>query len=213
MTGSGKTTLVNLIPRFFDPQLGTVRVDGVDVKELNLSWWRRQIGLVLQETFLFSASIADNIAFGRPDAGLEEIREAAKTAQIDEYIAGLPEGYHTVIGERGVGLSGGQKQRIAIARAILLNPKVLILDDSTSSVDVETEQAIQSAFHKLMADRTTIMITQRLSTAQLADRVIILESGEIRAQGSHEQLIGEDHFYQELYRIQTMQVDLPQESA
>ncbi len=205
LTGSGKSTLVSLIPRFYDPQQGHIRVDGVSLTELNLNWWRRQIGLVLQETFLFSASIADNIAFGRPGASMDEIRKAAKAAQIDEYIMKLPEGYRTIVGERGVGLSGGQKQRVAIARAILLNPKILILDDSTSSVDVETEREIQAALGELMSERTTIIITQRLSTARLADRVIILESGEIRSQGTHEDLMDLDPFYQELYCIQTMQ--------
>ncbi|HBF37593.1 MAG TPA: ABC transporter ATP-binding protein [Firmicutes bacterium] len=212
LTGSGKSTLVSLIPRFYDPQLGAIRVDGVDLRELNLNWWRQRIGLVLQETFLFSATIADNIAFGRPDSSLAEIRKAAQAAQIDDHIMQLPEGYNTIVGERGVGLSGGQKQRVAIARAILLNPKILILDDSTSSVDVETEREIQTALGELMFSRTTILITQRLSTAKLADRVIILESGEIRAQGTHEDLMDQNQLYQELYNIQTMQ-DLPQESA
>jgi ATP-binding cassette subfamily B protein len=212
LTGSGKSTLVSLIPRFYDPQRGDIRVDGVALTALNLNWWRKQIGLVLQETFLFSATIADNIAFGKPDASMAEIRKAAKAAQIDEYIMTLPEGYQTIVGERGVGLSGGQKQRVAIARAILLNPKILILDDSTSSVDVETEREIQAALNGLMVERTTIIITQRLSTARLADRVVILESGEIRAQGTHEDLMDWNPFYQELYSIQTMQ-ELPQENA
>ena len=212
LTGSGKSTLVSLIPRFYDPQKGRILVDGVTLTELDLNWWRQQIGLVLQETFLFSATIADNIAFGKPDATLDAIREAAKAAQIDDYIMTLPERYNTIVGERGVGLSGGQKQRVAIARAILLNPRILILDDSTSSVDVETEREIQAALEKLMLHRTTIIITQRLSTAKLADRVIILDSGEIRAEGTHENLMDHDQLYQELYNIQTMQ-EFPQESA
>jgi ATP-binding cassette subfamily B protein len=213
LTGSGKTTLVNLIPRFYDPQAGTIRVDGVELKQLNLEWWRRQIGLVLQETFLFSATIYDNIAFGRPEATLAEVREAARAARIDDFIAGLPEGYQTVVGERGVGLSGGQRQRVAIARAILLDPKLLILDDSTSSVDVETEREIQASLGQLMSGRTTIIITQRLAAAQLADRVIILDRGGIRAQGNHEDLLSHDPLYQDLYRIQSLAEDLPQESA
>jgi ABC-type multidrug transport system fused ATPase/permease subunit len=212
LTGSGKTTLINLIPRFYDPQMGSITVDGVELTQFNLNWWRQQIGLVLQETFLFSASIYDNIAFGRPDASPSDVRSAARAAQIDEFITGLPEGYNTVVGEQGVGLSGGQKQRVAIARAILLNPKILILDDSTSSVDVETEREIQESLEQLMAGRTTMIITQRLSTAQLADRIIILESGEIRAQGSHEDLLSQDQLYQEFYRIQTLQEELPVES-
>jgi ATP-binding cassette subfamily B protein len=213
LTGSGKTSLVNLIPRFYDPQLGTITVDGVDLKTLDLQWWRRQIGLVLQETFLFSATIYDNIAFGKPEAGPDEVRKAAQAAQIDEFIVSLDGKYETVVGERGVGLSGGQKQRVAIARALLLNPKILILDDSTSSVDMETEQAIQKSLQLLMKDRTTILITQRLSTARLADRIIVLESGEIRAQGNHEELLNQDDFYRELYNIQAFNTEQPDESA
>ena len=213
LTGSGKTSLVNLIPRFYDPQAGRIMVDGVDLKELDLQWWRRQIGLVLQETFLFSASIYDNIAFGKPEAGMDEVKRAAQAARIDDFIVSLPERYDTVVGERGVGLSGGQKQRVAIARALLLNPKILILDDSTSSVDVETEQAIQKSLQQLMEGRTTIIITQRLSTARLADRIIVLESGEIRAQGNHEELLDQDELYRNLYQIQTMDLEQPEESA
>lgn len=213
LTGSGKTTLINLIPRFYDPQSGTISVDGIDLRELDLGWWRRQIGLVLQETFLFSASIGENIAFGRMDASQAEIEEAARLAQIHDFISSLPDGYHTVVGERGVGLSGGQKQRIAIARALLLDPKLLILDDSTSNVDLETESAIQASLQKIMADRTTLIITQRLSSAKMADRIIILESGEIRAQGSHEQLLDRDDFYRQLYSIQSFQDEEHGESA
>jgi ATP-binding cassette subfamily B protein len=213
LTGSGKTSLVNMIPRFYDPQEGKITVDGVDLKSLDLQWWRRQIGLVLQETYLFSATIYDNIAFGKPEAAMAEVKKAAQTAQIDDFIVSLPEQYDTVVGERGVGLSGGQKQRVAIARAVLLDPKVLILDDSTSSVDMETEQAIQKSLQQLMAGRTTILITQRLSTARLADRIIVLESGEIRAQGNHEELLDQDEFYRHLYNIQTFNIEQPEESA
>lgn len=213
LTGSGKTSLVNMIPRFYDPQSGTITVDGVDLKSLDLQWLRRQIGLVLQETFLFSATIYDNIAFGKPEAAMTEVKKAAQAAQIDDFIVSLPEQYDTVVGERGVGLSGGQKQRVAIARALLLNPKILILDDSTSSVDMETEQAIQKSLQQLMASRTTILITQRLSTARLADRIIVLESGEIRAQGNHEELLDQDDFYRHLYNIQTFNIEQPEESA
>ncbi len=212
LTGSGKTTLINLIPRFYDPGCGAVMIDGIDLRHVNLGWWRRNVGLVLQETFLFSATIHDNIAFGRPDATRAEVEAAAAAAQIHEFILSLPLGYDTVVGERGVGLSGGQKQRIAIARALLLNPKILILDDSTSSVDVETEEAIQASLQELMKGRTTIIIAQRLSTAKLADRIIILEGGEVQVQGNHEALIGQDGFYRNLYSIQTFQ-DQPEESA
>jgi ABC-type multidrug transport system fused ATPase/permease subunit len=213
LTGSGKTSLVNMIPRFYDPQAGTITVDGIDLKMLDLQWWRRQIGLVLQETFLFSATIYDNIAFGKPEAGMAEVKKAAQAAQIDDFIVSLADQYEIVVGERGVGLSGGQKQRVAIARALLLNPRILILDDSTSSVDMETEQAIQKSLQQLMAGRTTILITQRLSTARLADRIIVLESGEIRAQGNHDQLLDQDEFYRELYNIQTFQGEQVEESV
>jgi ATP-binding cassette subfamily B protein len=198
-----------LIPRFYDPQSGSITVDGVDIRELNLHWWRRQIGLVLQETFLFSASIRDNIAFGHPEATQEAIEEVAKMAQIHDFISSLPDGYETLVGEHGVGLSGGQKQRIAIARALLMDPKLLILDDSTSSVDLETEQAIQASMRKLMENRSALIITQRLSTAKMADRIVILESGEIRNQGSHEELLDQDDFYRKLYQIQTFQDEEP----
>ncbi|MCL6591564.1 MAG: ABC transporter ATP-binding protein/permease [Firmicutes bacterium] len=213
LTGSGKSTLINLIPRFYDPDHGRITIDGVDLRRLSLGWWRRQVGLVLQETFLFSATIFDNIAFGHPEATPAEVEAAAKAAQIDGFIESLPDGYQTVIGERGVGLSGGQKQRIAIARALLLNPRVLILDDSTSSVDMETERAIQQSLRKIMAGRTTILITQRFSTAKLADRIIVLESGSIRSQGSHEELLDQDDFYRQLYKYQMMELEQPEESA
>jgi ABC-type multidrug transport system fused ATPase/permease subunit len=213
LTGAGKSTLINLIPRFYDPQEGVITVDGVDVRTLNLDWWRRQVGLVLQETFLFSTTIYNNITFGRPDATLEAVRRAAQAAQIDEFILSLPEGYETIVGERGMGLSGGQKQRIAIARALLLNPMLLILDDSTSSVDVETEHAIQESLQHFIAGRTTLVITQRLSTARLADRIILLDSGEIRAQGNHEELLDQDDFYRQLYQIQQFKDEQPAESA
>ena len=213
LTGSGKTSLINLIPRFYDPQAGMITVDGVDLRELNLQWWRRQIGLVLQESFLFSTTIYDNIAFGKPEAGMAEVKKAAQAARIDDFISSLPDRYETVVGERGVGLSGGQKQRVAIARALLLNPKILILDDSTSSLDSETEQSIQKSLQQLMPGRTTILITQRLSTARLADRIIVLESGEIRAQGNHEALLDQDDFYRRLYEIQTFKEEPPEESA
>lgn len=212
LTGSGKTTLTNLIPRFYDPRQGSITVDDMDLRELNLGWWRRQVGLVLQETFLFSATIRDNIAFGRPDATQKEVEVAARAAQIHDFIMTLPDGYQTVVGERGVGLSGGQRQRVAIARAILVNPRILILDDSTSSVDLETEQAIQQALQHLMDGRTTIIITQRLSTARLADRIVILESGEIRVEGFHEELMERDAFYRHLHQIQSVDA-FPDESA
>ena len=174
-TGSGKSSVINLIPRFYDPQEGTVRIDGVDIRQYTVDSLRRQIGIVLQETFLFSDTLKANIAYGRPDATDEEIIEAAKSARIHDFIAGLELGYETVIGERGVGLSGGQKQRVAIARALLMQARILILDESTSSVDTETEHAIQQAFAQLTANCTTFVIAQRLSTVRNADRILVLD--------------------------------------
>jgi ABC-type multidrug transport system fused ATPase/permease subunit len=162
-TGSGKSSIINLIPRFYDPVQGRVLVDGVDVRDLTLDSLRDQIGIVLQEPFLFSASIAENIAYGRPDASLDDIMRAAQAANAHEFIEGFPNGYETRVGERGVTLSGGQKQRIAIARALLYDPRILILDDSTSSVDTETEHIIQQALQTLMQGRTTFVIAQRCS--------------------------------------------------
>ncbi len=202
-TGSGKSTLVNLIPRFYDPDRGTVTIDGHDLKDLKLESVRSKIGMVMQETFLFSAPIRENIAYGRPDASLEEIKAAAKAAQIHDYIDTLPEGYDTVVGERGVGLSGGQRQRVAIARALLLNPPILILDDSTSSVDAETEKLIQDALDNLMEGRTSFVITQKLSSVRGADEIIVLERGEVVQRGSHKELLDIPGIYREIYDLQS----------
>ncbi len=201
-TGSGKSTLVNLIPRFYDPTAGRVLVDGTDVREVTLGSLRRQIGVVLQDTFLFSASIRENIAYGRPEATLEEVRRAARAAEIDDFIMTLPQGYDTVVGERGVGLSGGQKQRVAIARALLMDPRILILDDCTSSVDTETEQAIQRALARLMKGRTTFVIAQRLTTLRQADRIVVLERGRIVDEGGHDELLARSRIYREIYELQ-----------
>jgi ABC-type multidrug transport system fused ATPase/permease subunit len=189
-TGSGKTTFANLIPRFYDATSGRVTVDGTDVKEIKLRSLRRLVGTVSQETFLFSRSIRDNIAFGVRDASMEEIFRCAKVAHADEFIRTFPKGYDTIVGERGNTLSGGQKQRIAIARALLFNPRILIFDDSTSSVDVETEYEIQEAMRTMVADRTTLLITQRLSTVRLADRIAVFDAGELVELGTHDELIG-----------------------
>ncbi len=202
-TGSGKSTLINLIPRFYDPDRGKVRMDGYDLKDLSLESVRSNIGMVMQETFLFSAPIRENIAYGRPNASLEEIKEAAEAAQIHDYIATLPEGYDTVVGERGVGLSGGQKQRVAIARALLLNPPILILDDSTSNVDAETEHLIQQALEHLMEGRTSFIITQRLSSIRHADEIVVLDRGEIAQRGTHEELLERPGIYREIYELQS----------
>jgi len=201
-TGSGKTTLVNLVPRFYDVSSGTVRVDGHDVRELDITLLRRQIGIVLQTSLLFSTSIRENIAYGRPDASEEEIIEAAKAAQAHDFILDLPQGYGTIIGERGVTLSGGQRQRIAIARALLLNPRILILDDSTSSVDTETEHLLQKALTHLMEGRTTFIIAQRLLSVRRADVILVMDQGRIVEQGKHNDLLANSGLYREIYELQ-----------
>ncbi|HHY45165.1 MAG TPA: ABC transporter ATP-binding protein [Firmicutes bacterium] len=201
-TGSGKSTLINLIPRFYDVTKGRILVDGHDIRDVTLESLRRNIGVVTQETFLFSASLRDNIAYGKPEATEEEIRRAAKAAHIDDFIGSLPNGYDTVIGERGVGLSGGQKQRVAIARALLMDARILLLDESTSSVDVETEMQIQKAFTELLKDRTSFIIAQRLSTVRNADRIIVLDKGRIVEEGTHETLLKKGGIYTAIYDLQ-----------
>ena len=201
-TGSGKSTIINLIPRFYDVTEGRVTVDGCDVREVTLDSLRQQIGIVLQETTLFSGTVRENIAFGRPDASDEEIEEAAKAAEAHDFIVGFPDGYGTQVGERGTTLSGGQKQRIAIARALLLDPSILILDDATSSVDYETEYRIQQALDRLMEGRTSFVIAQRVATVLNADQILVLERGEIVARGTHEELLEESPIYAEIYYSQ-----------
>ncbi len=201
-TGSGKSTVINLIPRFYDPTEGRILVDGHDIRKVTLESLRRQIGIVLQETFLFNASIKENIAYGRPGATQEEIVQAAKAARIHDFIMTLPQKYDTIIGERGISLSGGQKQRVAIARALLMDPRILILDDSTSSVDTETEHLIQEALHALMKDRTTFVIAQRLSTIKNAHLILILRDGEIVERGTHAELLQKGGIYREIYELQ-----------
>lgn len=201
-TGSGKTTIINLIPRFYDTSDGVVLIDGHDVRNVTLDSLRSQIGIVLQETNLFSGTIRDNIAFGKPDAQLEDVIEAAKAAAAHDFIMSFPQGYETSVGERGATLSGGQKQRIAIARALLLNPRLLILDDSTSSVDLITEYHIQQALDRLMKGRTSFVIAQRISTVLSADRILVLEKGEIVASGKHEELLENNAIYAEIYTSQ-----------
>lgn len=200
-TGSGKSTLINLIPRFYDVNKGRVLIDGKDVRDVALDL-RKQIGVVTQETFLFSASLRDNIAYGRPGASEADIKRAAEAAHIGDFIGSLPNGYNTVIGERGVGLSGGQKQRVAIARAILMDARILLLDESTSSVDVETELRIQEAFSRLLADRTSFIIAQRLSTVRNADRIIVLDRGRIVEDGTHKELLAKGGIYTAIYNLQ-----------
>ena len=204
-TGSGKSTIINLIPRFYDVTAGRVTIDGYDVRHVTLESLRSQIGIVLQETTLFAGTIRDNIAFGRPEAGMEEIIAAAKAAAAHDFIMSFPEGYNTRVGERGTTLSGGQKQRIAIARAILLDPRILILDDSTSSVDTVTEYQIQQALDRLMAGRTSFVIAQRISTVRRADQILVLDKGRIVARGTHEELLEESPIYAEIFASQLVE--------
>ena len=199
-TGSGKSTIIRLIPRFYDVTSGKITVDSYDVRDVKLRSLREQIGIVSQETFLFTLSIKENIAYGKPEATMEEIIEAAKTARAHEFISALPDGYDTRVGERGVTLSGGQQQRIAIARALLSDPKILILDDSTSSVDVETEYEIQRALQALLKNRTTFVITQRVSTIRNANIIVVLEDGEVAEEGTHETLMAKKGAYYRIYQ-------------
>jgi ATP-binding cassette subfamily B protein len=207
LTGSGKSTLTNLIPRFYDASSGQVLVDGVDVRDYDLFSLRRQIGIVLQTSLLFSASIHENIALGRPDATREQVIAAAKAAQGHAFIERTPEKYETVVGERGITLSGGQRQRVAIARALLVDPTILILDDSTSSVDTETEHLIQGELDRLMKGRTTFVIAQRLSTVRNADLVLVMNKGEIVERGQHNDLLKKNGLYKEIYDLQLAHQD------
>ena len=201
-TGSGKSTLINLIPRFYDVDSGRVLVDGHDVRDVSQQSLRRQIGAVMQDSFLFSSTIGENIAYGRPDATQEEIVEAARAARAHDFIMSFPENYDTRVGERGVTLSGGQKQRVAIARALLIDPRILILDDSLSNVDTQTEYLIQQALALLMEGRTTFVIAQRLVTLKNADRILVLDGGRIVQRGTHYELLAEEGLYKQIYDLQ-----------
>ena len=216
--GSGKSTLVNLLPRFYDITSGSITVDGVEIQETTLKSLRRNIGMVQQDVFLFTASLRDNIAYGREDATMDEIVAAARVAQLDDYIQGLEKGYDTEIGERGSTLSGGQRQRMSIARAVLLDPPVLILDDSTASVDANTEEKIRTAMEAVMKDRTTFVIAHRLSTVHKADEIIVLDRGRIAERGTHEELLARGGAYRRIYELQLrpqeevmMEFDVPAE--
>jgi ATP-binding cassette subfamily B protein len=203
LTGAGKSTIISLIPRFYLPDSGAIEIDGRDIRDWNLQHLRAQIGTVLQETFLFSATIRENISFGRSDATFEEIRQAARHAHIHEFIESLPDGYETIVGEYGVGLSGGQKQRVAIARTLLQDPRLLILDDCTSSLDAVTERRIQEQLRQLMEGRTTIIVAQRMSTLRLADRIIVVDRGTVADADSHDKLLQRNALYRNTYALQT----------
>jgi ATP-binding cassette subfamily B protein len=201
-TGSGKTSLIHLIPRFYDVSSGRVTIDDVDVRDIDKRALRAKVGIALQESVLFSGSIADNIRFGRPDASDEEVIAAAKAAQAHDFISGFLNGYDSEVGQRGVNLSGGQKQRIAIARALLTQPAVLILDDTTSAVDVETEAKIQEALSRLRWGRTSFVVAQRISTVLTADKILVLDDGMVVAEGTHDELLTSSRIYAEIYASQ-----------
>lgn len=204
-TGSGKTSLVYLIPRFYDASSGRILIDGKDIKNFKISSLRQQIGLVLQDVFIFTGTIKDNVSFSRPDASMDEIMDAAKHARIHDFIMSLPEGYNTIVGERGVTLSGGQRQRITIARALLVKPKILILDDALSFVDAKTEKEIQEALEEAMKGKTSFIIAQRLSTIKNADKIMILDNGEIAEFGTHKELMTRSQVYRRIYETQFVQ--------
>ena len=206
-TGAGKTTIISLIPRFYDVSQGAVRIDDIDVRDVTLASLRKQIAIVLQDTFLFNDTVMNNIRFGKPDASDEEVIAAAKMARAHDFIQRLPQGYDTMLGERGSGLSQGQRQLLAIARAILADPRILILDEATSSVDTRTERQIQAALEALMAGRTTFVVAHRLSTIRNADQVLVLNHGEIIERGTHDELLQQQGFYYELYMSQFKTTD------
>jgi ATP-binding cassette subfamily B protein len=212
-TGAGKTTLAALVPRFYDVQAGSVSIDGHDVRSLTLASLRREIGVIAQDPFLFSATVRENIAFGRPNATQEQIERAARLAQAHEFIEALPDGYDTVVGERGITLSGGQRQRMAIARALVVDPRILILDDATASVDATTEAKIREGLREAMRGRTTIIIAHRLSTIALADEVVVLEDGRVVARGGHDELAQTSPVYRELYEHGLLERVLTEEVA
>jgi ATP-binding cassette subfamily B protein len=201
-SGAGKTTLVNLLPRFYDPQSGEIFIDGINIQDVTLKSLRRQIGIVPQETTLFSGTIAQNIAFGQAEFDLKDVQEAAKIANAHQFITQFSQGYYTWVGERGVNLSGGQRQRIAIARAVLLNPSILILDEATSALDSESEALVQEALERIMKERTVFIIAHRLATVRRADRILVVEQGQIVESGTHEELLEKGDRYARFYAQQ-----------
>jgi ATP-binding cassette subfamily B protein len=212
-TGSGKSTLMKLLLRFHDVDGGAILLDGIDIRNLQLGDLRRAIGLVSQDVFLFNGSVRENIAYGKPDASDEEVVAAAVAAEAEQFVRELPDGYETVVGERGIRLSGGQRQRISIARAVLKDPPILVLDEATSSVDNETEAAIQRSIERIAEGRTTIVIAHRLSTIRHADRIVVVENGRIVEEGDHEQLVSHDGLYDRLWRVQTGERERVADSA
>jgi ATP-binding cassette subfamily B protein len=203
LTGSGKSTLVKLLLRFYEPSSGEIRVDGIDVRELAFTELRGAVGFVSQDVFLFHGSVRENVAYGAPDAGDDEVREAVRLAEAHEFVAALPQGYETLVGERGQKLSGGQRQRLSIARAIVRDPAILVLDEATSSVDNETEAAIQRSLEEVSRGRTTLVIAHRLSTVRNADRIHVIEGGRVTEAGTHDELVGSGGLYAALWRVQT----------
>jgi ATP-binding cassette subfamily B protein len=212
-TGAGKTSLMYLIPRFYDINSGEILIDGTDIRKFEVSSLRRQVGVVLQDVFLFSGTIRSNIAFGKDDATLDEVKAAAKSARIDDFIESLPEGYDTPVGERGITLSGGQKQRLTIARALITNPRILILDDSLSFVDAKTEQEIQEAIDTALKDRTCFIIAQRLSTIKNADRIMVLDHGAIVEFGTHAELMAKGQIYKKIYETQLLEKNVDEKGG
>ncbi len=208
-SGAGKSTIANLIPRFYDPSAGAVEIDGTDLRDLRIAELRSQIGIVTQETILFNDTVRNNIAYGRPSVPMEAVRRAARTALADSFIEELPQGYETVLGERGLRLSGGQRQRIAIARALLKNAPILILDEATSNLDERSERRVQEALANLMEGRTTLIIAHRLTTVRRADLIIVLDRGHILESGTHLELVARPGPYKDLYSLQFADVAGP----
>jgi ATP-binding cassette subfamily B protein len=204
MPGSGKTTVVHLIPRFYDASEGKITLDGTDIRDVTLESLRSNVGIAMQDVFLFSATIADNIAYGKPGSTREDVERASRIAQLHDYVADLPDGYETWVGERGITLSGGQRQRMAIARTILLDPPILVLDDSTSSIDASTEHLLRQALESVMKGRTTFVIAHRLSTVRHADQILVLDNGSIAEQGTHNELVQRKGLYRQLYELQLL---------